>query len=246
MKINQEDLLKQLEVGYPSSGIRCSGDRSRGPFARCSKSNRTFSVNTLLLLLSLIIIFNLLHTSKIRIRAAHKRRPQSGWGEGLSVRTFVNKGGSSDAEVRTFWCKKSEFFKISIVTARTRVEEVELVRKFYGQGGGVNFSQFCVNVFHGRLLKFQVAYEFLRSKVDNGATISRFFSLSTPSWPFPFFPSPRRFFDQSPSEIFGYSGTNPCWALFKDDDLPIFPKKAYFKLWGMQLSQENYLFFRRG
>jgi len=36
------------------------------------------------------------------------------------VRTFCGQGGSSDADVRTFWCKKFGFFKIYGVLARTR------------------------------------------------------------------------------------------------------------------------------
>jgi len=40
------------------------------------------------------------------LRVVHKVRQQSGGG-GLSS---ANKGNSSDADVRTFWCKISGFF----------------------------------------------------------------------------------------------------------------------------------------
>jgi len=49
----------------------------------------------------------------------------------------MDKGGSSDADVRTFWCKKSRLFEIYGVSARTtRGREVEQVRT---GGKGVDF-----------------------------------------------------------------------------------------------------------
>jgi len=42
--------------------------------------------------------------------AVHKRRPQS-WGRGVCpVRTFYGQGGSSNADVRTFLCKRPRIF----------------------------------------------------------------------------------------------------------------------------------------
>jgi len=69
--------------------------------------------------------------------AVHKRRPQSG-GWVCPVRTFADKGkgGSSDADVRTFWCKKLGLFKI------------------HGEQGGrmIKFSRFCTDVLYGQSL----------------------------------------------------------------------------------------------
>jgi len=44
------------------------------------------------------------------------------------VRTFYGQEGSSDADVRTFWCKNTGFFEIYGVPERTRGEGVEPVR----------------------------------------------------------------------------------------------------------------------
>jgi len=46
-----------------------------------------------------------------------------------------------------FGAKNFGFFEIYNVCAWTR--GVEPVRTFCGQGGGVNFSQFCADVFYG-------------------------------------------------------------------------------------------------
>jgi len=46
----------------------------------------------------------------------------------------ADKGeGFSDADVRTFWCKKQRIFRNYGVSARTRGEEVEPVRTVCGQ-----------------------------------------------------------------------------------------------------------------
>jgi len=65
---------------------------------------------------------------------------------------FADKeGGSpSDADVRTFCTKNFGFFEIYGVFARTR--GVEPVQTFCGQGGGVDFSRFCADVFYGQPL----------------------------------------------------------------------------------------------
>jgi len=48
-------------------------------------------------------------------------------------------GGSSDADIRTFWRKTFEFFEIYEESARTRERRVEPVRIFCGQEGGDQF-----------------------------------------------------------------------------------------------------------
>jgi len=52
---------------------------------------------------------------------------------------FVDKGGSSDADARTFPCKKTSDFSKFMVFARTS-----------GGEGVINFSRFCADVFYGR------------------------------------------------------------------------------------------------
>jgi len=64
---------------------------------------------------------------------------------------FADSGGSSDADVRTFWCKKFGIFR-NLWCVRTD-KGVEPVRTFCRQGGGVNFLRFCADVFYGRPLK---------------------------------------------------------------------------------------------
>jgi len=63
--------------------------------------------------------------------------------------------GSSDADVLTFSCKNFGFFKIYGVSAlyMDKGREVEPVRTFCGQGGGVNFLRFRADVFYGRSLR---------------------------------------------------------------------------------------------
>jgi len=63
--------------------------------------------------------------------AVYKGRPQSGGA------VQCGKGYSSDADVRTIWCKNFGIFEIYGVSTRTR-------------GEGVNFSRFCADVFYGR------------------------------------------------------------------------------------------------
>jgi len=66
---------------------------------------------------------------------------------------FADKeeGGSSDVDVRTFWCKNLEFFEIYGVSARTRGcwASADILRT---RGRGVNFSRFCADVFYRRPL----------------------------------------------------------------------------------------------
>jgi len=74
------------------------------------------------------------------------------------VRTFSGQGvgGSSDAVIRTLWRKNSAFFEIYGVSARTRgLNQCG----YFGdkEGGGVNFSRFCADVFYGQHL---IAYSF--------------------------------------------------------------------------------------
>jgi len=73
--------------------------------------------------------------------AVLKRCPQSVGKVGVQCGRFVDKVGSSGADVRTFWCKSLRFFTIYGVSARTR--GVGPVRTFCGQERRENFSQFC-------------------------------------------------------------------------------------------------------
>jgi len=86
----------------------------------------------------------------------HKRRPQSGGLSSGQCRHFEDKGigVSSDADVRTFWCKNFGSFEIYGVSARTR--ELSQCGHFSNKvGGGVNFSRFCADIFYGRPLTEQ-------------------------------------------------------------------------------------------
>jgi len=58
------------------------------------------------------------------------------------------KGASSDADVRTFWCKKLRIFR-NLCSVRTRGKGVESVRT---REKGVNFLRYCADVFYGRTL----------------------------------------------------------------------------------------------
>jgi len=72
------------------------------------------------------------------------------------MRTFCRQGGSSDAYVRTFWCKKLRIFR-NLWCVRT-VKGVEPVRTFFGQGGGVNFfSILCLrSLWMASYIKYSV------------------------------------------------------------------------------------------
>jgi len=75
------------------------------------------------------------------VQAVHKKRPQYGGEGGLSS---ADKGGSSDADVRTFWDKNIGFFEIYYVSARTIKGGWVSVDIFRTRvEGGVNFSRFC-------------------------------------------------------------------------------------------------------
>jgi len=74
----------------------------------------------------------------LSIKYVHSQR-----GGGCPVRTFFDKEGPSDADVRTFWCKNFGFFEICGVSAWTRVGGViYLVRTLFGQGGWAIFLNF--------------------------------------------------------------------------------------------------------
>jgi len=77
--------------------------------------------------------------------AVHKGRLQSGGF--VQCGHFSDKGGSSDANVRTFWRKKHRFFEIYGVCTDKGVEPVRT--------RVVNFSRFCADVFYGRSLTAQ-------------------------------------------------------------------------------------------
>jgi len=85
-------------------------------------------------------------TLKLTLGAVHKGRPQSG--------RFVKcgQGGSSDADVRTFWCKNAKFFEIYGVSARTR-----------GEGGSASAD---ILRTRGRVSIFR---DFVRTSFMNGA-----------------------------------------------------------------------------
>jgi len=70
---------------------------------------------------------------------------QGGWG--LSSADILQTRGSSDADVRTFWCKNLKFFEIYGVSAQTR--GVKPVRT---RGRRVNFLRYCGDFFYGRPL----------------------------------------------------------------------------------------------
>jgi len=80
--------------------------------------------------------------------AVHKRRPQSG---GVSkCGHFSDKGGSSDADVRTFWSKILRIFRNLWCVRTDKRGGVEPGGHFADKGGGVNFSRFCADFLYGR------------------------------------------------------------------------------------------------
>jgi len=93
--------------------------------------------------------------------AVHKGRSQSGGEGGLPNADVFRTSGrgqagesSSDVDVRTFWCKKTSDFLKFIVYPQGQggFNQCGLLPT---RGEGVNFSQFCVDVFYGRhLTKF--------------------------------------------------------------------------------------------
>jgi len=96
-------------------------------------------------------------TLLFRQGAVHKRRPQSGGG-GLSS---ADMGGSSDAGVRTFWWKETEFSKFMVCP--------------HEQAGGVDFSRFWADVLYGRppkLRRMMVQYQY-HSDLSNIIQFSR-------------------------------------------------------------------------
>jgi len=73
------------------------------------------------------------------------------------VRTFYRQGegGSLDAVIRSFWCKKYGFFENNSVFAlRTDKVGVRMSQcgHFADKRVWVNFSQFCADIFYGRPL----------------------------------------------------------------------------------------------
>jgi len=80
--------------------------------------------------------------------AVHKRRPQSAELSNVQCEHFSDKEDSSDADVRTFWRKKLPIFRNLLCVRTDKVEGVEPVRTFFGQGGSI-FSQFCADVLYG-------------------------------------------------------------------------------------------------
>jgi len=68
--------------------------------------------------------------------------------EGLSSVYILRGGGSSDADVRTFWCKKPRIFRNLWCVFTDKERGVESMRTVEG----VNFSRFCADAFYGRPL----------------------------------------------------------------------------------------------
>jgi len=98
------------------------------------------------------------------------------------VRTFFGqeeRGGSSDADVRTFLRKKLRIFRNLWCFLRKFKEPV---RTFCGQGRGVNFLRFCADAFYGRPLMYIFMIVFVTEAFIlcflNNCTLSLAFSLS--------------------------------------------------------------------
>jgi len=66
------------------------------------------------------------------------------------LRTFCGQWGSSNSNVRTFWCKTNRIFQ-NLWCARTDKGggRFESVRIFFGQGEGGQFFRFCADVLYG-------------------------------------------------------------------------------------------------
>jgi len=80
-------------------------------------------------------------------------RSQGGW-EVIQCRHFSDKGGSSNADVRTLCCKTSDFLKV--VVCPHEQGELSQSGNFADKGERVNFSRFCAHVFYGRPLNTRV------------------------------------------------------------------------------------------
>jgi len=77
----------------------------------------------------------------------HKIRPQSRGKVFIQSRHFADKGrrGSSDADVRTFWCKELRVFR-NLWWVPTRTRGMGLSQCGNLADKGVNFLQFCADV----------------------------------------------------------------------------------------------------
>jgi len=75
-----------------------------------------------------------------------------GQGEGVvQCGHFSDKGGggSSDVDVRTFWCKSSDFSKFMVCPREQRGRGLNQCGHFANKAEGVNYSRFCADVFYG-------------------------------------------------------------------------------------------------
>jgi len=73
--------------------------------------------------------------------------------DNIELLTLIGQGGSSDADVSTFWCKKLRRFRNLQCVRTDKGEGVELVRTFCRRGReGINFTRFCADIFYGRPL----------------------------------------------------------------------------------------------
>jgi len=85
---------------------------------------------------------------KVLGAAHHYVRSQEGLSSADIFRTR-GSGGSSDADDRTFWSKKtSDFSKFMVCSHGCQSREIELMRS----GEGSIFQRFCADVFYGRHL----------------------------------------------------------------------------------------------
>jgi len=82
--------------------------------------------------------------------AVHKGRPKSG-GEGVCSVRIRGKGSSSDADVRTFWCKKTPDFSKFMMCPHGQGGWVSANILRTGGGEG-QFSRVCTDVSYGRSL----------------------------------------------------------------------------------------------
>jgi len=76
---------------------------------------------------------------------------------------FAYKEDSSDADVRTFWCKKLRIFQNLWCVRTDSARKVEQLRTFCGQRGRrVKFSRFRADIFYGRPLTGLLLYPMIK------------------------------------------------------------------------------------
>jgi len=121
----------------------------------------------------------------MQLGVTNKGRPQSVARRFVQCGHFSDKvgGGSSEVDSALFGAKNFKFFEIYGVSARTTVGGgVEPVRTFFGQGGGVNYSRFCVDVFYGRSLNVFDSI-FISSQLDRLRLLLKLWSTRSATTP---------------------------------------------------------------